>query len=187
MSTMTSMMGLGARSFQGHGRAITTDGYTANFAAESALAVERHGDPSIHKSCLAHGVAGTYNKTFAPVDSFISGIIHIALSLGVGSSMSRFRHCLRLEISSRWSLLHGWPPASAVAWKRRVLRMFVTHGNAIETRQTLLALCPNGEWRSQRVEFYLPTDGSFKFSDEDDIREFVLQGLMRFLLKWIKR
>lgn len=37
-----------------------------------------------------------------------------------------------------------------------MLKLFVSSGKHVAVRRTLLALCPNGDWRSHRVQYYVP-------------------------------
>ena len=86
--------------------------------------------------------------------SQISGVIRVALALRTGSAMVRFRSCLRQDIFSRLKILSGVAPPEAVEYRRKALRLFLSHGRAVEARRALLAVLPNGEWRSRNVQHY---------------------------------
>ena len=91
--------------------------------------------------------------------------------------MTRFRAALRAEIDSRLEVLNGNPPAEAIAYKKRVMRLFVSHGSAVATRRALLALCPNGEWRAPKVQYYVRSSTSQPRS-RAAILEHVTSGVM---------
>lgn len=63
---------------------------------------------------------------------------------------------MKEEIESRFKVMHGAPPLAATAYKEQIMDLFVSHGSHLAARRVLLALCPNGDWRSQFVEFYAP-------------------------------
>lgn len=138
-------------------RIVCTDRASANIAAERALRDER-GDSwsTLHSFCDVHRTAGAHTKTFVLLASNVSGMIRCALALRNGAALSRFRTCLAQEIASRFKVKHGSPTAEAKAYKMGVLRLFVSHGAQLAVRRLLLALCPNGDWRREEVEYYPP-------------------------------
>ena len=69
--------------------------------------------------------------------------------------MSRLRLCLKDEIASRLDIMTGWAPAVAIDYKKSICTLFVSNGKTIIHKRALLALCPNGEWRSSKIEHYL--------------------------------
>lgn len=145
-----------ATQFQHASRVVTTDSDGANLLAERLLAAERGGHWSnLHIRCDVHRTATTYTKTFGLLDTTVTGLIHCALALQSGSAMRRFRACLRDEVASRFVVLHGTPPADAVRHKKRILWLFVSHGSRLSMRRILLAMCPNGDWRSKQVQHYV--------------------------------
>ena len=99
----------------------------------------------LHQVCDIHAFVGVYNKTFNLLDEHITGVIRAALSLRCGSSMARFRKCLREEIESRFEICDGVPPLASRAYRRMVVQLFAANGNAVVERRTLLALCPKME------------------------------------------
>ena len=160
-------------------RAATTDALAANRACERSIMPTRgvaHHGHSLHLLCGVHATALVYSKSFAPLDPEMSGAIRLALSLRTGGGMTRFRKCLREEVASRLDVLHGRAPPSALAHKRALLRRVVAHGCAVETRQALLVLCPNGDWRKANVEYYV-LPGS-PLTDPGAILEHVTNGLV---------
>ena len=169
-----------ARAFKRTTRAVSTDAYAANICAEKSIASDRSkGDANtLHSLCDVHGTAGCYNKVFHPFDKYVSGIIHIALALRSGAAMVQFRRCLREEIASRLEIIQGSPPQEVVDYKKQIVRLFVNHGNAVHTRRALLAICPNGDWRAENVQYYVPiVGGDFRADDKSGILEFLTHGL----------
>ena len=179
---MVSHAGRAARAFGGCIRAATTDAYSANKAAEGGIARDRsagaESGSSLHVLCGVHATAGVYNKVFGPLDEHISGVIHAALALRNGPAMSRLRKCMRVEIASRFELLRGSPPQSAIDYKKNVLQMFVSHGSATLTRRALLSICPNGEWRSERVQFYIDADCPPELQNRESIVNHLANGII---------
>lgn len=144
--------------FQQRLRVVCTDRGKPNLFAERHIGEERRegGWGALHQMCETHKTATAHEATFVLVDDHVKGMIHCALSLHSGSAMSVFRACLRAEIGSRFQVLHGSPPQSAIEHKMTIMRVFVSHGASLATRRILLAMCPNGDWRSEFVEFYAP-------------------------------
>jgi len=173
-----SPIGRVSRCFQLSTRAATTDAYAANILAEKGICRERDPDqPGLHLLCNVHATAGVYNKTFALVDGHITGVIRTALACRSGSAMSRLRHCLREEIASRFDVIVGRPAADSIKYKKAILRLFVRHGAGVATRATLLALCPTGDWRSRRVQYYVHAGGP-AFPDATSVLEHVTNGVV---------
>ena len=115
------------------------------------------------------------DEAFAVVDPLVIGAMRHAVKFRTGSSTSRFRACLREEIASRLTLLNGSPPPEAAEYKAKCMRAFVTHAGAVTTRMALLALLPNGEWRSHKVEYYRsPSTG---LVDAQVVLQYVSDGL----------
>ena len=119
-----------------------------------------------------------YKKVFDLVDEQVCGVVNTALALRTPGGMARFRTCLREEISSRLEIKEGFPPVAARDYKRKVLQVFAAHGVNVVRRRALLALAPNGDWRSNRVEFY---KGGQHLTDRSAIEEHVSSGLVMAL------
>lgn len=143
--------------FQQTTRAVCTDRAKANFLAERRVVSERGASwTGLHISCDVHRTSRIHDRTFSVLDTNIRGMVDCALSMRNGPAMSRFRKAMRDEIASRFVVLHGAPTAEAKTHKMRVLQLFVSHGTRLATRRLLLTLCPNGDWRNEAVEYYLP-------------------------------
>lgn len=145
-----------AQRFQQRTRAICSDRAATNVAAERLLANER-GEQwrSLHLFCSSHKVATAHEMVFCLVDGHIRGMIHCVLALHNSSAMSAFREALREEVASRFRLRQGVVSEGALAYKRWVLKLFVSHGQQLPMRRVLLAMCPNGDWRSREIEYVL--------------------------------
>lgn len=172
-----------SNAFAGMTRATTTDGAASNLACEAALACGRSptDGQGLHLVCDIHCTALVYEKVLAPVDSELSGAIRVAKSLRTGSAMTRFRQCLRDEIASRLRILVGSPPRSAIAYKKAALQLFASHGAGAPKRRALLALFPNGEWRSPDVEVYVRPGTAPEFTEPAMVLDRVTNGLMAAL------
>ena len=176
-----SRVGRAAKAFKSYTRAVTTDAFSGNKAAEGGIAQERakgeghHG--SLHLLCAVHATAGVYDRCFSLVDAHITGVIRAALALRSGAAMARFRACLREEIGSRLEIKTGFPSAAASNYKKQACRLFVSHGQAALTRRALLALCPNGDWRASSVQYHASSEEQQRLSP-DEVKEHLTNGLV---------
>lgn len=177
LQLLLSQASRAARAFRHRTRAAVTDAHAANVAAEPQICNERQAN-GIHILCDIHKTAAVHEKTLAMVDSTVTGLIQTALALRTGGAMVTFRTCLREEIASRLVLRHGFPPKEAVEYKKKVLRVFVSHGTGVIVRRLLLILCPNGDWRSERIEYYIQESSPNALKDKELILEHLTSGLM---------
>ena len=104
----------------------------------------------MHLLCDVHLLALVFDKTLIALDDEVSGAIRVAKALRTGLAKTKFRQCLREEIASRLEILQGTPPLDAVAYKKKVLRLFISRGAGAPMRRALLSLCPNGDWRAPK-------------------------------------
>lgn len=151
-----SSVSRGASCFQDAMRIVCTDANAANTAAERMIVKERCGWSALHTQCEIHKTSACHVKTFVLLDDNVRGMVHCALSLRQGAAMTRFRRCLGEEVASRFEVKAGAPPRDAQEHKRKLLRLFASHGPSLPTRHVLLALCPNGDWRAPRVQHFVP-------------------------------
>ena len=168
-----------ALAFKRQSRITCTDAHAAAIACERSIGHDRMSfgnADSMHKKCEVHCTAGVFKKTFALIDGNISGMLNCALAMRSGSAMARFRSCLAEEIRSRLDIRHGRPSREAMSYKAKVLQLFVSHGASLATRRALLLLAPNGDWRSQKVEFYVSA-GLGAISKREDVIEHLTSGL----------
>lgn len=143
--------------FQQKTRAVCTDRAASNTAGERRI-MDDLGDEwrHVHSFCTAHKVATAHENTFGQLlNDHTKGMIHCVLALHSGSAMAKFRACLCDEIASRFRVCHGVVPPDAIEYKRWVLGLFVSHGGKLAVRRILLALCPNGDWRQDEIQFFL--------------------------------
>lgn len=161
-------------------RVVCTDRYAANTMAEKSLSDDRGAPWShLHLHCDIHRTASAHTKTFCLMESNIRGMIHTSLALGNGAAMEKFRSCLRDEVGSRFEVLHGRPTTEANMYRKSMINLFVSHGSRVPLRRLLLIMCPNGDWRSPRVQFY-PAAGSAR-QPTSAYLEHVVAGLMTAL------
>ena len=160
-------------------RAATTDAHVSNIAAEQSIGRARGVDTggALHLLCGIHATALVYKKTLHPLDDDVSSAIQVALSLRNGAAMTRFRAALREEIATRLKIYSGRAPRAATQYKRNVLRIFCAPGDTSDSRRALLALIPNGEWRSPYVEYYVRPGGQFSIGDRDAILSHLTDGI----------
>lgn len=94
--------------------------------------------------------------------------------------MSRFRKCMREEIASRFEVKSGTPSREAQSYKCAILQTFVRHGTCVATRRILLVLCPNGDWRAPKVQYYV-APGKLEATNQSTLLEHVTAGLITAL------
>lgn len=146
-----------AVSFSQRMRAVCTDRGAPNFSAEKAITADR--GPTwghLHIECGVHKSSNAHERTFALVPENIRGMIHTALALRNGAAMNVFRTCMRDEIRSRFVVKAGKATVEATEHKKFCLRLFCSHGAQLAAKRILLAAGPNGDWRQEGVEHYLP-------------------------------
>jgi len=147
-----------SKQFAAKTRIATTDEASANYACERSITAspERHGWESTHYPCEVHMCARIHSSVFSLMQSDVAGLIRHALSLNVSAQMNAFRRALREEIRSRGiRVIRGAPPPDATRHRRRVLRLFCSHGRCSIQRQALLVLLPNGDWRKSELQMYV--------------------------------
>jgi len=148
-----SPVGRVANLFKENLRAVCTDAAASNLACEREVAADRGPQWStLHTLCDVHVTSRCYSKTFSLMEDHITGMVRCALSLRVGAAMNVFRRCMRDEIADRLDIKFGRCPPDAVAHKKAVLRLFVSHGRKAMMRRLLLVLCPNGDWRIESFD-----------------------------------
>lgn len=162
-------------------RAVCTDGSSANIACEKGVAAARGaGSRTLHALCDVHRTSLVHNKLFTLLDDNVRGMVRCALSMRAGSAMGKFRRCLREEVEARLEVLHGRPSAEAEAYKQGMLGLFVSTGPHAALKRVLLAVCPNGDWRAPRVQYFVPaTPGATE--DKAAIREHLVAGVLTAL------
>lgn len=171
-----------ADSFASKVRLATTDQASSNFVCErSYLSSAKHkGWTGIHHPCDVHSVARIFNRVFGLCDADISGMIRHSLSLNVAGHMNIFRKALRAEIHHRGvKIVRGTPPVEATQYRNFMMRLFAARGKNILMKRVLLALLPNGDWRSYRIELYV--SGQAPEVDNVTAERIVANGLITAL------
>ena len=92
--------------------------------------------------------------------------------------MSRSRQCLRQEIASRLEVLEGHASAEAVQYKQAMMQVFISGGVKTLKRRIVMALCPNGDWRSSKVQFFVGPHAPAYLRDFANACKFLTTGLM---------
>ena len=75
----------------------------------------------------------------------ITGLLYSALAVSYGELMASFRTALYEEIRATLEIRWGAPPPSAVAWRTRMLDLFMKSYSKLS--RTLAVYLPNGDWR----------------------------------------
>ena len=165
-------------------RGATTDRGAENKPCERAIAdMLYHGQAGLlHTFCEVHMTAGIHKKVFAQpgLDPVVSGAIRTALSLRNGAAMLRFRKALREEVQSRLQVCRGVPAPEARRYRQAAITMFMQRGPHISKRRLLMAMVPNGEWRSKRVQYYIDPTGAGP-QREEDVPSHLVAGLLAAL------
>ena len=159
-------------------RACSSDAAPSNLLAEKFVLASR--DPEwvpLHLTCNVHKISRSMTRTFQILDQDISGLIHFALSLQVGASMTLFRESLAAVIAARPLLIQrGAPPSDVVEYQSFVLEVFGLTGTRVAERHFLLSNLCSGDWRKPHIlEIYVPAAVEV---DEEVVRQKLLEALM---------
>ncbi len=125
--------------------------------------------------------ASIHTAAFLPLRSAVSGMVHVALSLKQGYTMSLFRSCLRRTIRERLLLRFGTCPSDAISHKAHILRFFCARGPDMPARRALLMLLGNGDWRNSLVVEHYVGDSILSKYSEPVIRAIIEVGLAKAL------
>ena len=145
-----------AARFRHKGRGVCVDGHPSNRKAEELLFSQRPGWPACLFLCEIHLLALVFKEAFQSLyPSVVRGMLYTSLCLTEGEAMKQFRNALYIEIVTTLDIMNGAPDASAVAYRQRMMQLFMKSFSSIST--ALAACMPNGEWRIRsRVKFYPP-------------------------------
>lgn len=175
MSTATRA----AKAFHHQCRAVCTDSAPVNIVCERKVAKQRGDECSrLHILCEVHRVSLIHGKTLSLLSENIKGMIKTALCLRTGTTLNKFRLCLRDEIDARVEILHGRPSNEAILHKRRLFALFLRHGRNLLLKRLLMTVCPNGDWRSPRVQYHVPPGAT---SDRRSVVNHLATGLVAAL------
>ena len=182
-----SSCSLGANSFQAKIRCASVDHHPSNLQAERQIQADR-GWLSFVIGCEVHTVANIHKHALAPLQSTISGILHLGLSVALGGLMDKFRRCLRSVIAERLD----YPPVvghSSLETTRHRLRAIaaMTIGwsrvSALQ-RRVILQLLPAGDWTDVKITTFL-RPGETVVPDEATYRAEVSKSMATALV-WHK-
>ena len=168
-----------SKSFKKSIRVACTDAASSNIACEKMLARDKgeHGS-YFHILCEIHKTSRVYGNVFGvpEFESCVIGIVNVALSVRTGGAWSKFRQCLAAEVRDRLRILDGRPTHDAMQYKANIVKVFLRNGPAALKRALLLGLCPNGDWRSEHIEFY-PDIAPAGLDTREKVEEYVTNGL----------
>ena len=132
-------------------RVVAVDSHPSNFCVERRIRRERRDWRSLVVPCEIHQLAITHATCFDPLESIVSGVLRMSLSLLTGGGVAEFRSCLVEIALQRILVIVGNPPAACVAYRRAALRWFIPGGGSASVRRALLDLLPQGNWKRRDV------------------------------------
>lgn len=137
-------------------RLASTDGDCSIERAEQAgLFVKGSCKTLVHTKCVVHKLSNIQTTVMSFMGTEVSKLIHAALSLNHGSSMSLFRSVLRQVITERFEYIPGPPPIQATQRRQAMLDLhFVGRDRASKLRRAIVVSLANGDWTSARVQDY---------------------------------
>ena len=134
--------------------------------------------------CELHIIALILKEAFQSLVPWaITGILHTGLAVQLGEQMAKFRTCLYQEIYDTLDIKWGSPPASAVAYRTRMIKLFMQ--SCTKLSRVLAQCLPNGDWRNPvRVEWYPPMRmyGDFDEVAKSTVAHLLALGLLRAFL-----
>eukprot|EP00971_Amphidinium_carterae_P126599 2508399-Amphidinium_carterae.1 len=129
-------------------------------------------------TCEVHDLARAFKSTFdGLVPQQVTGMVSCALSLRHSGALALFRDCVRDEIRGRLKVMHGSPSAEATAHKEKIMETMFAGGSKSMAQMLVLSVLPNGDWRSNHVEHYLPYTESVDI-DMDALAAKLVSGLL---------
>lgn len=132
-------------------RLVTTDGDAAVGKAERALESSRPRWASMHMCCDVRRVSQIGKKSADVMQSQVTGMIQLALSLGTAGAMSSFRRMLRHVVGERLRVRAGVAGPTADSRRQALLDLFFPEvpgrGSSFMHRRIIAAFA-NGDWSS---------------------------------------
>ena len=146
-----------SQGFRFHGKMASFDKAPSNSKAFLTFCAEREQSNTLQLHCEVHAVSRAFASSFdGLVASHVTGLISCASSLRLSGMLVLFRQSLQEEVSERLAILRGHPSAEAVAHKQRVMATMPSGGSKNMPQMMVLALLPNGDWRSPQVQHFIP-------------------------------
>ena len=158
-------------------RLCTTDQAGANFGSENLTLRARGGDwCGLHLACNVHIAARVTKGAMSFVESCVTGMLNVSLTLSSGAALSQFRQALARLVAQRLVIKKGQLSADAREYRDFVLSTFVRTGARQRERDHLLRTVLNGDWRDHSsVQYWVPAGVDF---DEGNVMETVTQAVL---------
>ena len=148
-------------------RQVTTDAYSANIRAESAVGRELSpaGWVLLHLFCDVHKIHTVAGRMWKLVDGDISAVISLAISTNQLGDFSKFRSLLKAYIKEKLVVIKdSCPDEEANRYRRGVLALFLDTENRDlnitqrKLRAAALPLVANGDWRKHGIveHYFIP-------------------------------
>jgi len=128
-------------------RLVVTDRGGGMLRAERAWRERREDVVVLQHTCDIHRCSAIRDKAMTSMESNISGLIHLALSMREAGSVASFRKAMRTVILKRLKIHTGRPPRACQEHHRRVLGIFIASGTPSERiRVFVITSLANGDW-----------------------------------------
>jgi len=139
-------------------RRCTSDSASTNISVEKSISKDRGESwQNIHLGCNVHKVATGFTKTFALVESSISAMLNLSLSLSSSSALNTLRKAVAHVVAARLVVKVGTPPPSCREHQEACLDLFLGRGRLFKSRRDLLMTVLNGDWsETSRVTVWTP-------------------------------
>eukprot|EP00971_Amphidinium_carterae_P026100 514702-Amphidinium_carterae.2 len=153
-----SAVGRVSTNFKLQVRGTVLDKGNANGVAERGIAALRGPSwKAVALDCQAHIISTIFKKTFdGLMQSHVSGLVQLALSVVETGKFSIWRRALVAEIDSRKVVfIQGPLQDDAQAYKDLVMELFIDRGNNPLSNRVLLESLNTGDWRAQEFQIVL--------------------------------
>ena len=133
---------------------VTTDAAPSNMKAERLLCSTDKSWGLLHLVCDVHRIHRVAADVFAMVPQMTSGMIKLALSLRVGSTMSLLRAGLREHLKQNLVIKHGMRSEASTKRCKALAQLFLSKSEVQHHRKAIETLL-NGDWSvSPQIEHY---------------------------------
>eukprot|EP00971_Amphidinium_carterae_P347988 6490258-Amphidinium_carterae.2 len=160
-------------------RISCTDKGAYNLKCERDISNLRGSWQHMGVHCDIHATSNAHHRTFEHLlPDQVVGLLHVALSVQLGSALSCFRSCLKTEIRQRLKVYRGHASAEARSHRAAILDLFMSDkGSTTQIQRLLMSKLPNGNWRNEKdVEFYIECEDG-PTPDADRISSLLESGL----------